>query len=81
MKVLTPEAEHERQQWESEFGGRGCTCFISPPCNSCTHPGNPANQDEDDTAWVDVFDLDEMCDRARRAVAQAIELAARKGGE
>lgn len=54
MKVLTKEAEDERAEFEAQFGDRGCTCFISPPCAFCTHPGNPLNQNEDDTAWEDV---------------------------
>lgn len=54
MRVLTEEAENERASFESEFGNKGCTCFISPPCSFCTHPGNPLNQDNDDTAWEDV---------------------------
>lgn len=50
-RQLTAEAEAEREEWECAFGDRGCTCFISPPCCSCTHPGNPLNQENDDTAW------------------------------
>lgn len=29
----------------------GCSCHISPPCNYCTHEGNPANLYEIDEAW------------------------------
>ena len=49
---LTDEAEAERKQFESTFGSDGnCSCHLSPPCNSCIHPGNPLNQDEDETCW------------------------------
>jgi hypothetical protein len=50
-RQLTSEAEAERCEFEREYSSRGCTCFISPPCNFCLHPGNPLNQEEDDTAW------------------------------
>ena len=45
---LTAEAQAERDYFRSEYRDRGCTCFISPPCSHCTHPGNPLNQEEDD---------------------------------
>jgi len=51
-RVLTPEAEAERAQFEAEHGGGNCSCHISPPCASCSHPGNPINQEEDETAWM-----------------------------
>lgn len=51
-RVLTAEAERELSDFEAEYAERGCTCFISPPCSYCTHPGNPLNQECDDTAWV-----------------------------
>ena len=58
-RVLTPEAESERQDFEAEYGfDKNCSCHISPPCGSCTHPGNPINQDEDDTAWIYISDED-----------------------
>jgi len=50
---LTPEAQAERDSFEAAFGIDGnCSCHLSPPCNSCTHPGNPINQNEDDSAWL-----------------------------
>lgn len=55
-RVLTPEAQAERDQFDLEVADRGCTCFISPPCGYCTHPGNPRNQEEDETAWMTVSD-------------------------
>ena len=32
----------------------GCSCHINPPCDYCTDPGNPANQEEDDECWEPV---------------------------
>lgn len=49
-RVLTPEAEADRAAFERE--GNCCSCHVSPPCSSCTHPGNPLNQDEDDSCWT-----------------------------
>lgn len=54
-RELTEEAQDERDDYERyhrEYGG--CSCHISPPCGSCTHPGNPMNQDEDDSCWIEV---------------------------
>ena len=52
-RVLTPEAQAERDDFQAEYGYDGnCSCHISPPCNSCIHPGNPRNQEEDESAWV-----------------------------
>lgn len=52
-RVLTPEAEAEREDFEAKYGMLGnCSCHISPPCGSCMHPGNPRNQEEDETAWM-----------------------------
>jgi len=48
--VLTADAQFDRDDFNaSDFGG--CLCFISPPCNFCTHPGNPTNQDDFDECW------------------------------
>lgn len=82
-EVLTYDAQCERDDFTSWFGLDGnCSCHISPPCGSCTHPGNPSNpsnQAEDDEAWM--WDdmaalLDEMERAARAAVADAIAKAA-----
>jgi hypothetical protein len=52
-RILTPEAEAERDDFEAKYGMLGnCSCHIFPPCGSCTHPGNPRNQEEDETAWM-----------------------------
>lgn len=46
---LTEWAQAERDQWEEKVPE--CQCFLCPPCASCTHPGNPRNQEEDDSCW------------------------------
>lgn len=79
-KVLTPEAQCERDQFTDWYGLDGnCRCHLSPPCGSCTHPGNPRNQAEDESAWMwedFTYQLDEMeCD-ARAAVQSVIDKAA-----
>jgi len=51
-RILTQQADDDRADWESKY--EGCSCHISPPCGSCVHPGNPANQDEDDSCWEPV---------------------------
>ncbi|WOB06493.1 hypothetical protein [Piscinibacter gummiphilus] len=49
---LTDEAEEESLDFYRRYGEGNCSCHLSPPCGSCTHPGNPLNQAEDDSAWV-----------------------------
>lgn len=47
---LTDISQAERDDFYSlDYGG--CSCFISPSCNFCVHPGNPRNQDEFDECW------------------------------
>lgn len=49
---LTAEAEAARDEWfYTHKLGAGCTCWSSPPCPSCLHPGNPLNQETDD-CWT-----------------------------
>jgi len=49
---LTQDAEADRDDFNSDIGYDGCcSCFISPPCSWCMHPGNPRNQEEDDECW------------------------------
>lgn len=50
-RTLTEEAENERMDFIFTYGDGGCSCHIASPCSYCTHPGNPANQDEDETCW------------------------------
>ena len=49
--VLTEEADNDRVDFLSDYADGGCSCFISPPCSYCIHPGNPQNQMEDDSCW------------------------------
>lgn len=53
MLELTQAAQIDRDEFEVLFGeGGNCSCHINPPCSSCVHPGNPANQEEDESCWV-----------------------------
>lgn len=56
---LTDEAEAESDDFRRVYGDGSCSCFISPPCGCCTHPGNPLNLEEDDDAWVMGFEGDQ----------------------
>lgn len=47
-RELTDEAQSDRDDFEREYAFSGCSCFISPPCGWCTHPGNPHNQEDDE---------------------------------
>lgn len=48
---LTDEAQDDRASFEHEYGAAGnCSCHRNAPCGSCTHPGNPMNQ-EDPSCW------------------------------
>jgi hypothetical protein len=49
-RVLTDAAQADRDDFDRNEGC--CSCHISPPCSACTHPGNPLNQDEDDSCWT-----------------------------
>jgi hypothetical protein len=78
--VLTPESQADRDEFE-EIDFNGCSCFISPPCSFCTHPGNPQNQDDFDECWEpeDFAErLSAMFENARRKVHSAIDRM--KGG-
>lgn len=50
-RELIPEAQAERDDFEAEYGDGNCACHINAPCGSCSHPGNPRNQEEDETCW------------------------------
>ena len=52
MRRLTEAAQDERDDFDIHYKNQGCQCCIRPPCNFCTHPGNPMNQD-DDSCWED----------------------------
>jgi len=54
VRCLTPEAREEREEFDAFAHERGgCSCHINPPCSYCLHPGNPANQDEDESCWTE----------------------------
>lgn len=51
MKTIKPEWQTEADAFRRDYADRGCTCFLSPPCDFCLHPGNPANLAETEEAW------------------------------
>lgn len=52
---LTPAAYALLQDYQYQFAGEGCTCFKGhAPCSECTHPGNPANINENDECWYKI---------------------------
>lgn len=53
--ILSQEAEDDRFEFFIKYGSGNCSCFISPPCNSCTHPGNPVNQEVTDECWIPIL--------------------------
>lgn len=48
---LTQAAQIDRDDFEAKYEDSGCSCHNNPPCSFCTHPGNPANQEEDENCW------------------------------
>lgn len=52
--VLTDADQAERDAWDENYEEVGCTCFQCAPCGSCTHPGNPLNQAEEESCWIEV---------------------------
>lgn len=68
-EMLTEAALNEYEMFlDQGFDDAGCSCHISPPCPFCTHPGNPLNLMEDDSAWRDKkYDEDKLMDSIRRA--------------
>jgi len=53
---LIRSAREDYHEYMDKFGDHvgNCSCHISPPCPSCTHPGNPENLAEEDAAWLPV---------------------------
>lgn len=49
-RKLTDEAQADSDDFALTFRDEGCTCFISPPCSYCCHPGNPISL-EDEYCW------------------------------
>lgn len=62
-RILTKDAQKQREKFQKAYDGGNCTCFQRAPCGSCTHRGNPNNQEEDDDSWVHtnvkIFPLEE----------------------
>lgn len=52
-RKLTQEAQDDADDFYIRYEDRGCTCFISPPCSYCLHPGHPLNLEGNDSAWVE----------------------------
>lgn len=77
-KVLTTRAEGDLWTFHARFGVHGnCSCHISAPCISCRHPGNPINQNEDESCWeFEWLGFEAMEQEARNAVEATIEDAA-----
>lgn len=48
---LTADALADRQAFRDYYGEGNCSCHMSAPCGSCTHEGNPHNQDEAADLW------------------------------
>lgn len=71
-KRLTPDAEHDRFEWEQLMHGVGCTCFRSPPCSTCMHPGNPINQEIDECWEEDTYDIAAACAEAMERIRKYI---------
>lgn len=52
---LTEEGEALEYKFQREYGSEGnCSCHLSAPCSSCTHPGNPIAIEETDEYWQPV---------------------------
>jgi hypothetical protein len=84
MRVLTEAAQNDRDAFERYTNLTGCSCHISPPCGYCTHPGNPMNQEEDESCWKVSYTKDEalwysICQMRRAARVLDLE-AIRVGG-
>lgn len=57
-KVLKPEYRDIVEDFEVNYDS--CTCHICPPCNHCTHEGNPLNLEETPDAWNIEFSYDKL---------------------
>lgn len=54
MRILTEEAQADRDEFDNYATNYCCSCHINPPCHYCTHPGNPLNQEDDESCWKQV---------------------------
>lgn len=55
IKHLKESASDSFYDFIRSYKDYGCSCHLNPPCCYCTHEGNPANLEEDCTAWVEVL--------------------------
>ncbi len=52
LKKLTPMAQKQRDEFNSQYSGRNCTCGFGITCGMCNHPGNPKKQATNSAIWV-----------------------------
>jgi hypothetical protein len=72
MRNLNQRGLDLEAEFQMEFAGQGCTCFLSPPCEHCLHPGHPLALEADDSLWYEVREP-----RARRKARKKAKLEAR----
>ena len=61
-KMLTPDAQSDRNDFERLFAFVDCCCYLySGPCARCTHPGNPVIQAEDELCWMEECEIGDSC--------------------
>lgn len=51
IRKLTEQAIEDRADFNLLREERGCSCFQVAPCSVCVHPGNPENQENDESCW------------------------------
>lgn len=70
MRVLTKEGKELEENFLLNYSGSGCTCFISPPCGHCIHPGHPLNLEATDDLWEEDT-TEERADDVMKAIRQS----------
>ena len=73
---LKPWARELADEWDFIYQGGNCSCHLSAPCSSCTHPGNPLALECTDGAWG--FDADEEVDASMRWINSQIARDAKR---
>lgn len=68
---LMPWAQELAHDFYMRHGDGGCTCFISPPCSSCTHEGHPINLECTPEAWGELHEV--MALEAQETLARFID--------
>jgi len=51
LSAVKQKLEATEREWDEMYDGGNCSCHINPPCDSCTHEGNPIGLEETDEAW------------------------------